>query len=256
MRINKFVALALGVARRKADELILTGSLLVDSKPAKMGQTIGDDQTVELLENGQKKQLNIRRAKPKVLLVYKPIKVITSHEREGGNKTIFEKIPSQYSSWKFAGRLDLMSEGLLVLSNDGGVVQTLSHPRYGHTKKYLVVTERLLKPQEIFKLQRGVEIDGYVTRPTRIILFMQSPKDFKRYNFLKLNIHQPTYIIELSEGRNQQIRKMLFSAGTRAKRLIRVEFGKYQLTQEIANGKLFELDFVSSKPKKTPRRTS
>lgn len=246
MRINKFIALALGTARRKADEYIISGKILVDNKIAKMGQDIEEGQLIELLKETGKQKLFIQKTKPKVVLFYKPTKIITSHENEGGSKSVFDLLPEYYRTWKFAGRLDLMSEGLLVLSNDGGVVQTLTHPRYGHTKKYIVVTERLLKSFEIEKLQRGIELDGYYTKPSRIVPLMQSPHDFKRFAFLRLSVHQPAYVIELSEGRNQQIRKMLFSIGTKAKRLIRVEFGRYKLTPEILKGKLVELDYDSS----------
>jgi 23S rRNA pseudouridine2605 synthase len=244
MRINKFVALANKVARRKADELVMSSQIKVNGKTAKNGQDIDEtkDRVEMISETGLIQKLGIvSMGAPKVLLMYKPVKIVTSHEREGGNKTIFELLPEHYQGFKFAGRLDLMSEGLLVLSNDGGVVQTLSHPRYGHTKKYLVITERKLTPAEIRYLSNGVDIEGYLTKPSKIVELMQSPSEYKKYSFLGLNSYQPTYIFTLSEGRNQQIRKMLFAVQTKVKRLIRVEYGEYQLDARLLKGQLREI---------------
>jgi 23S rRNA pseudouridine2605 synthase len=224
MRINKYVALALGVARRAADELIMDSAIKLNGKPAKNGQDVDEkeDLVEYITDKGTFQKLKLPQSgAARVVLMYKTPKIVTSHEREGGNKTIYDILPEKYQQYKFAGRLDLMSEGLLVLSNDGGVVQTLTHPRYGHSKKYIVVTERKLQPKELDYLSRGIEIDGY--------------------EFLGINIHQPAYIIILGEGRNQQIRKMMFAINTKVKRLIRVEFGKYQLDAKMLKGALVEL---------------
>ena len=244
MRVNKYIALALGVARRTADELVMSGAIKVNGKPAKNGQDV--DETEDHIEhiqgNGSINKLALQNiGAARVVLMYKKPKLVTSHEREGGNQTIYDVLPDKYQSYKFAGRLDLMSEGLLVLSNDGGVVQTLTHPRYGHTKKYIVLTERKLLPRELAYLSSGIEIDGYITKPSKIIPLSQSPKDYRQYEFLGIHIHQPAYIVILGEGRNQQIRKMMFAINTKVKRLVRVEFGKYKLDAKMLKGALVEL---------------
>jgi 23S rRNA pseudouridine2605 synthase len=244
MRINKYVALALGVARRAADELIMDSAIKLNGKPAKNGQDVDEkeDLVEYITDKGTFQKLKLPQSgAARVVLMYKTPKIVTSHEREGGNKTIYDILPEKYQQYKFAGRLDLMSEGLLVLSNDGGVVQTLTHPRYGHSKKYIVVTERKLQPKELDYLSRGIEIDGYMTQPAKLTPLSQSPKDYRQYEFLGINIHQPAYIIILGEGRNQQIRKMMFAINTKVKRLIRVEFGKYQLDAKMLKGALVEL---------------
>ena len=250
MRINKFVALALQVARRAADTIIINNEIMINGKVARNGQDVDEtsDYIQHLQEDGSPSVIHLPKGeKPTILLMNKPSKIVTSHEREGGNKTVFDILPEKYKHFKFAGRLDLMSEGLLVLSNDGGVVQTLSHPRYGHAKKYIVITEKKLNQKDLEQLQSGVEIDGYMTRPAKIYPLMQSPTDYKKFEFLGLNIYQPTYVFVLQEGRNQQIRKMLFSVNTRVKRLIRVEFGNYSLNAKMMQGQLQEMEYKAQR---------
>lgn len=254
MRINKFVALSLGIARRTADDLIIDSKISVNGKPAKNGQDVDErlDVVEHLTDSGESKRILMPQSTgPRVLLMYKPPKILTSHENEGGNKTIYDILPAKYHSYKFAGRLDLMSEGLLVLSNDGGAINTMTHPRYGHTKKYLVVTEKLLSPKDLAYLAQGIEIDGYVTRPSKITPLLQSPKDYKKFQFLGIHVHQPTYIIVLGEGRNQQIRKMMFAVNTKVKRLIRVEFGSYSLDAKLLKGSLQEMPWKPTPTRKT-----
>jgi 23S rRNA pseudouridine2605 synthase len=153
-----------------------------------------------------------------VLILHKTRGVACSHkeQRPQGRplKTIFSLLPIEYASWFFAGRLDVSSEGLVVLSNDGNHIFHLSHPSHQVLKKYYVKTSRPLSGAELARAVKGVFDKGEKLRFAKIV-----PHD-----------KPAEYIIDLYEGKNREIRRLLERLGVFARQLIRLELGPYKLS--------------------------
>lgn len=163
-----------------------------------------------------------------VLLFHKPKGVVSSHRtqkvRGKDLKTIFDFLPPQYKTWFFAGRLDVSSSGLIVLSNDGDHIFELSHPRHGILKKYFVRTSRPLSPADIARAEKGIMDKGEKLRFEKIV-----PLDKPAH-----------YEMHLKEGKNREIRRVLERLGVFARELVRIELGPY-LLGDLAPGKYAEV---------------
>ncbi len=164
-----------------------------------------------------------------VLLFHKPWGVLTQFSRDdSGHPTLADYIdvPDVYP----AGRLDRDSEGLLVLTDDGGLQHRLSHPRFKKRKTYLVQVERVPDEAALQALRRGVDIKGGRTAPARARLI--DPPDLPdRDPPVRFRKSVPTAWIELeiTEGRNRQVRKMTAKVGFPTLRLVRTRVGPYRL---------------------------
>ncbi len=159
---------------------------------------------------------------------YKPYGVLTAFTDEEGRETLkaFIDIPDVYS----VGRLDMDSEGLLLLTDDGGLAHRLTDPRYNHPKTYLVQVEGTPTPEAIGKLESGVEIKGVRTRRTQVVVIPE-PTVPERVNptgqAKPVTPHGPTawLRIVLREGKKRQIRHMTAAVGLPTLRIVRVAVG-------------------------------
>ena len=241
MRLNQFVAKYLGVSRRQADQAISNYQVLVNQESAVLGQKIDpQNDVVEILGGGQRKLLEPESIKIQVIVFYKPIFCLTTRYDPQKRKTLYDFLPKNFHNLKPAGRLDYMSEGVLVMSNDGQVLDELCHPKNNHIKKYLVATARPIDREFLEMAKTGnMEIDEYQINPVNIK--KMSDHDLVEYDYLKINPDLNVYEFTLSEGRNNQIRKMMDMFGHRVTRLIRTQQGDYKLTKE-----LFENRFIVS----------
>lgn len=129
------------------------------------------------------------------------------------------------------GRLDLDSEGLLLLSDESALNERILHPKFGHVREYWVQVERVPTPQKLAELERGVMVQGLKTRPCQVRLLDHEP-DFPprdppiRY---RKSVDTCWISIELQEGRNRQVRRMTAAIGHPTLRLVRVRIGKFRL---------------------------
>jgi len=139
-RLNKFVALSLGVSRRKADELIEKGKIIVDGQPAKLGQQISKVNHVSYNGNSLKIQ------DKKLIALNKPVGYLCSRASQGGVPTIYELLPKSLHHLKPVGRLDKDSSGLILLTNDGDFAHQMTHPSFYKIKRYLVTLDQPLQP--------------------------------------------------------------------------------------------------------------
>ena len=205
MRLNKYLSDAGVCSRREADRLVQDGRVMVDGKTAVLGMQIQEGQ--EILVNGKK----VRREEKKVLLLF--------HKPRGIECTANPKIKKNVISYidypiriYYIGRLDKDSEGLLLLTNQGELVNKMMRAGNCHEKEYLVTVDKPVTDDFIKKMSSGVPILGTVTRKCQV------EKTGKK-----------TFRIILTQGLNRQIRRMCEYLGYRVERLARVRVMNLEL---------------------------
>ena len=208
-RLNKFVALALGVSRRQADELIEQGKVTVNDQPATLGQRVT---TTDIIRYGNKP---LTAQTHQLILLHKPVGYLCSRASQGGVPTIYELLPTNLHHLKPVGRLDKDSSGLILLTNDGDFAHQMTHPSFYKMKRYLVTLDQPLQPLHRQMINDfGVQLpDG----PSRLTLERQYDGDDRRW------------IVQMSEGRNRQIRRTFAALGYTVTKLHRTDFGNYTL---------------------------
>lgn len=208
MRINKWIAGHSSLGRRTVDELIVQGKITINDIPAELGQEVIGTENIKI--NG-KSVISTNRSSI-TLLLNKPVGVVCSRAGQG-SKTIYDLLPKQYKDLKIAGRLDKESSGLVILSNDGNVIQALTHPTLHKKKVYVVTTNKPLSTSNLIQIEStGVDIDD--DRPS---VFTISP----------INDQINSYQVELYEGRNRQIRRTIEALGNQVLTLHRIQIGPY-----------------------------
>ena len=161
--------------------------------------------------------MSINKEEKVVYILNKPKNVISSASDDKGRTTVVDLIDSDYRLFPL-GRLDYDSTGLILLSNDGELMQMLIHPKYEVEKTYEVTIDGLIKNEEIKKLQTGVRIDSYKTAPAKINLIRQNNNKYT--SFMEVTIH---------EGKNREIRKMFESLGYHVTKLHRIKEANIEL---------------------------
>lgn len=213
VRLQKYMADCGVASRRACEELIAAGRVAVNGVPASIGQSVDPDKDRVTLD---KKPLKLQRQHV-VILLYKPRGVVSTSEDDRGRKTVQEFVKDLPYRLYNVGRLDLNSEGLLLLTNEGELANQLMHPRYGVAKTYRVVCDGTLSASEIATLTNGVELDDGLTAPAKIT------------NIRRSTTGGTAFSITIHEGRNRQIRRMLEAVGHRTLRLKREAYGPLQL---------------------------
>jgi 23S rRNA pseudouridine2605 synthase len=231
MRINKYLAGVLGLSRRGVEDEIRDKRVKINGTLAELFSQVEETDNVEILDEGKWKSIAKTQGDTTVLM-YKPIFCVTTRQDEYDRKTIYDFLPAIYRELKPAGRLDYMSEGLLVLSNNGDHIFELTHPSNGTIKTYLVGISGQFRDQEIREMSAGIVVDDYNLNGVKV-----TPYTSDQYDFLGISTSLTWYLFELSEGRNNQIRKMCNYFGQKVQRLIRVKHGKYELTKELYKSK-------------------
>ena len=230
IRLNKYLSEAGVCSRREADRLIESGIVTVDGKTAAPGMKVEDGQEVRV----GKKVVKSKTEKT-VLAVYKPAGIVcTEDKREKKNIIRFLNYPVRIT---YAGRLDKDSEGLLIMTNDGDLINGMMRARYAHEKEYKVRVNKEITPEFIEKMSRGVHIRDKeknldaVTRPCTV-------KKTGKY----------TFSIILTQGLNRQIRRMCEALGYKVDvlkriRIMNVELGNLKPGQvrELTEQELKEL---------------
>lgn len=215
-RLNKHIALQLGISRREADNLIEFDHVRINGEHITLGARfeVGDDITV-------KGQPIAKDTALVYLAMNKPIGYVCSRRQQGETQTIYSLVPERYHALKPVGRLDKDSSGLILLTNDGDFAFEMTHPKFYKTKKYEISLDIPLAPlHQQMIADHGIQLeDG----PSQLSL---ERVDDSREN----------WIVTMHEGRNRQIRRTFFSIGYNVVRLHRTDFGHYALG-EIQPGK-------------------
>lgn len=212
-RINKYLSEAGLGSRRKVEELIVSGKVQLN------GETITDLATQvnptqdKVSVNG--KEVSVE-AKKVYILLNKPRQYIVTRQDEFDRKTIYKLLPDFAQNCVSAGRLDKDTEGLLLVTNDGDVVQALTHPTKKVEKVYRVEVDQPLTRRQLDDLRNGVVIEGYKTRPAGVFV-----KDSQAGG-----IHLKMVI---TEGKKRQIRLMIEAVHRKVISLKRIQIGEIEL---------------------------
>ncbi len=207
MRINKYLSECGLCSRREADRLVEKGAVLINGEQAAAGSQVQEGDRVTV--NGKA----VSRKQEKIYLkLYKPRGIVcTSDKREKNNLTDFLKYPERVT---YAGRLDRDSEGLLILTDDGDLINAMMRARENHEKEYLVTVDRPLNDEFLDRMRKGVYLEelAVTTRPCRIE-----------------QVDERTFRIVLTQGLNRQIRRMCRACGRKVKMLKRIRVVNIQL---------------------------
>ncbi|MDE2304695.1 MAG: pseudouridine synthase [Gammaproteobacteria bacterium] len=205
MRINKFISETGVCSRREADQWITAGRVSCNGAPATLGTRVAAGDVV--LVDGQ--PLRERRV-PVYLALNKPVGIVSTSEPEVVDNIVdFVGYPERIFP---VGRLDKDSEGLILLTNDGDIVNRILRAENNHEKEYLVSVDRPLTEMTLAIMRSGVRIMGEMTRPCRVD-----------------RIDERSFRIVLTQGLNRQIRRMCSALGYKVRRLRRVRIGEVHL---------------------------
>lgn len=222
-RIAKVLARAGVASRRGAEAMILAGRVAVNGNvidsPA-LNVTEADRITVD----GQP----LVAAEPTRLWLYhKPTGLVTTAKDEAGRPTIFDDLPEDLPRVMSVGRLDMNSEGLLLLTNDGEIKRRLELPSTGWLRRYRVRVNGKPDETSLAPLRQGITVDGTRYQPMQLTLDRQQGAN-------------AWLTVGLREGKNREIRRAMESVGLKVNRLIRISYGPFQLG-ELASGRVEEV---------------
>jgi 23S rRNA pseudouridine2605 synthase len=218
MRIQRALARAGVLSRRKAEELVANGRVTVNGQLAQVGQTVDPDRDVIKVDGD-------RIGAPSPLewfVLHKPAGVITSRHDPEGRKTVFDLVPAR-PGLTYVGRLDFLTEGVLLLTTDGAAAHRLTHPSHEVERTYVasVLGEGDVAAEEA---RHGVQLEDGIVRP-------------KRIKAEKVGRGRWDLTITISEGRNREVRRLCEAVGVQVDRLVRVKFGPVELG-DLAVGKV------------------
>lgn len=227
-KLHKVLADAGVGSRREMEELIVAGRVSVNGEPAHIGQRVGAQDQVRV--NGRLIARPNASKPPRIILYHKPAGEIVSHDDPGGRATVFARLPKmKVGKWLSVGRLDLNTEGLLILTTSGDLANRLMHPRYGAEREYAVRVLGELTPEQQAKLVEGIELEDGQAK-------------FGVLEYLGGEGSNRWYRATLHEGRNREVRRMFEAAGVTVSRLIRTRFGEVVLPRNLRRGRWEELD--------------
>jgi 23S rRNA pseudouridine2605 synthase len=213
-RIAKVIARAGICSRREAEKIIAEGKVTVGGKritsPA-LNVTAED----EIVVAGKPLP---KTEETRLWLYYKPLGLVTTHRDEKGRSTVFDHLPKYLPRLISVGRLDLNTEGLLLLTNDGELSRYLELPQNGWKRRYRVRVYGLDSEESLKKLAHGITIDG--VKYGSIEAVMEKQEKTGRNCWL---------MVTLSEGKNREIRKVFERLGCKINRLIRISYGPFHL---------------------------
>jgi len=214
-RVQKFLSSAGIASRRKAEEFIKSGQVLINGRKAKLGDKV--DPLKDVVKVYGKV---VKAAEEKIyVMLNKPKGYVVSKSDPKGKKTVFDLLPEDLKTkvWNI-GRLDYDTEGLLILTNDGELTQELAHPKFEHEKEYEAATQEEPTESQLEKLRTGVEISTGTTYPAQV-----KQRDGK----VRITIH---------EGKKRQVRRMFSAVGLTLTNLKRIRVNKLALPKDLPLG--------------------
>lgn len=222
-RIAKRLARAGLCSRREAEQWVADGRVMVDGRVIDHPSVkVGPGNTI--MVDGEPVP---EAAAQRLWRYHKPAGLVTSHRDPQGRPTVFDRLPPEMPRVISVGRLDLTSEGLLLLTNDGELARRLELPKTGWLRRYRARVHGAVDPAALARLTKGVDIDGVKYGPITVKLDRTSG-------------HNAWLTVSLREGKNREVRKALGHIGLEVNRLIRTAFGPFQLGA-LARGAVAEV---------------
>lgn len=211
-RLAKFMARSGVCSRREAERLIEQKRVTINGEIVQTPATLVEGNENILLDGEKLPQTETTR----VWLYHKPVGLLTTHKDEKNRATVFDNLPAGLPRVISVGRLDLNSEGLLLLTNNGELSRKLELPQNGWKRRYKVRVHGVLNKNKLAELEKGVTIEGINYGAVKIEIESQNGTN----SWLS---------VTLSEGKNREIRKLMNSIGLEVARLIRLSYGPFQL---------------------------
>lgn len=211
-RIAKFLARSGVASRRDSEKLVAAGRIKVNGKTIDSPATkVSAKDKVEFDNTPVGKKVHTR-----LWRYYKPDGFVTSHKDEKDRTTVFDLLPKEMGRVISVGRLDITSEGLLLLTNDGELARHLEHPSTGLSRRYRARCYGHVTQAELDTLKSGIKIDGIMTSPIEAVLdSMQGDNAW--------------ITVTLREGKNREVRRAMEHLGLKVNRLIRTSYGPFML---------------------------
>lgn len=219
-RLQKILAAAGVASRRAAEDLIRAGRVTVNGAVATLGQS-ADAESDAIALDGEL----IRREPLEYWIVHKPKGVLTTVSDPEGRSTVIDLVQDSTARLYPVGRLDLLSEGLVLLTNDGPLAHSLLHPSFGEEREYRVTVRGSIDRSTLRRISEGVELEDGFTAPARTGAVRFDPES-----------RTTRFTLVLVEGRKRQIRRMMRELGHPVVRLLRVRMGPLELDR-LASGK-------------------
>jgi 23S rRNA pseudouridine2605 synthase len=219
VRLQKFLAEAGVASRRAAEKLIREGHIEVNGKTVtELGSKV-DPAKDRVVVDGQP----VKARRKFYVALNKPKGYISTRSDPEKRRIVTDLLPPEWRQLYPVGRLDHDTEGLIFLTNDGEFALRLTHPRYGTRKVYEATVEGRIEPSQVKKLTEGIRDEGELLKATRA-------------RILSANNTRSVVEIELTEGKNREIRRMFKALGHEVSRLARTQIGRIKLG-ELRSGK-------------------
>ncbi len=209
-------------SRRDAEKIIQEGRVKVNGVAVSEIVTFVEESDVIEIDN-----VILTISKPRLWIYYKPRGFVTTHKDPQGRPTVFDNLPIKIPHIISVGRLDIESEGLLLLTNSGELARKLELPSNNYSRTYKVKAYGKFNEESLKLIASGPEIDGVQYRPCKIKL-------------TKSNISNHWFEITIYEGKNREIRRLFEHIGMEINRLIRVSYYKYILGT-MQSGEILEV---------------
>ncbi|MBC7716909.1 MAG: pseudouridine synthase [Pseudorhodobacter sp.] len=227
-KLHKVLAQAGVGSRRDMEQWIADGQVTVNGQPAHTGQRISFGDQIKV--NGKPVRVRIVPPPPRIIAYHKPAGEVVTHDDPEHRPTVFRRLPRlQQGKWQSVGRLDLNTEGLLLLTNSGELANQLMHPRFGVEREYAVRVLGRLDESSKSQLLEGVNIDGQIA-------------SFKSIEDGGGEGSNHWYRVVITEGRNREVRKLFDSVELTVSRLIRIRYGTVVLPRGLKRGVWVDLD--------------
>jgi 23S rRNA pseudouridine2605 synthase len=215
IRLNKYLSLCGAASRRKADELLAAGRVAVNGTVVRELGVVIDPQSDRVAVDGAAVRPPRRFS---YALFHKPAGYLCSNGDPGGRPTIYDILPPRLRTLKYVGRLDADSEGLLLLTDDGALIERLTHPRYRIVRTYLAWVDGPLLPRELAPIIKGMYHQGEQYQPAHVRI-VREDGDAVLLEF------------KITEGKKREVRQLCRAIGHAVLRLQRISFGPLSLGQ-------------------------
>ena len=211
-RISKFLSSYNIGSRREVEKMIVEGRIQLNGTKLTSPVHFVDEKDSIKVDG----KLVLLKKNKQIYKFYKPQGYICSKQKQDERGIVYEILPKKFKNFIFAGRLDINSEGLLIITNSGEIARNLELPKNEFIRKYKVRVYGILNENKLKNISQGTTIDEINYKPFKYKIFNQDKKNF----WLE---------IELQEGKNREIRELMRNINLRVNKLIRLEFGPFKL---------------------------